>query len=231
MSLGVTSVPQPVAHLSKAFQNIASALPKRPLNSYFIYVKDRRDTLTMQHPNYTFGEKARIITKEWAALSEDKKRMYKSQAEALKADYLRQMEELEQKAKRDPVLKAKIDALKNQKMIYRELRKSKRMMKEAGISAKRPPSAFNLFQMQEWTKMKGDSSKTTTGLGQFAQFTRGASATWAKMEEGARKPFVVEAAKLKAQNDAKMQGHKDLVDNYRKILKSKQELEAFVKQM
>lgn len=65
--------------------------PKRNMSAYFIYSQDIRSTVRVENPEAGFGDIAKIISKQFKALSEAERKKYDNLALEDKARYQRDM--------------------------------------------------------------------------------------------------------------------------------------------
>ncbi len=61
--------------------------PKKPLNAFVLFIKERKETLTKENPEIHSLEMIKIIANEWKELSDEKKKPYYERAEADKKRY------------------------------------------------------------------------------------------------------------------------------------------------
>ena len=67
--------------------------PKRNMSAFFLYSNDIRSTVRTENPEAKFGDIAKIISKQYKALTEKEMAVYTKKAVADKERYVRAMEE------------------------------------------------------------------------------------------------------------------------------------------
>ena len=65
--------------------------PKRNMSAYFLYSNDIRPQVKVENPTASFGEVAKIISRQYKELSEKDLAVYKKKAEEDKERYQREM--------------------------------------------------------------------------------------------------------------------------------------------
>ncbi len=73
--------------------NIREPPPKRPLTSFFIYLRDRRPTLKEEQPNLGNKELTSKISEEWRGMNAAGKSPYEEEHKELKMQYAKAIEE------------------------------------------------------------------------------------------------------------------------------------------
>ena len=71
--------------------------PKRAISAFFFYNKERRETLKKEQPSLDNKQIIATMSKEWNALSEEKKKPYVEKAEADKKRYEEEKKKYEAK--------------------------------------------------------------------------------------------------------------------------------------
>ena len=73
-------------------RTIFSNAPKRNQSSFFIYSNSHRASVKVAYPNASFGDIAKIISKQFKALSDKERAKYDKLAAEDKIRYLKEME-------------------------------------------------------------------------------------------------------------------------------------------
>merc|ERR1711964_142834 len=63
--------------------------PKRTSSGYFLYLKDVRSQVAVEHPNAAITQIGKIIGAMWRELNDEQKAVYVTKAEDLKIEYQR----------------------------------------------------------------------------------------------------------------------------------------------
>ncbi|XP_078683532.1 high mobility group protein DSP1-like [Branchiostoma floridae x Branchiostoma belcheri] len=67
--------------------------PKRAMSAFFMYCADARPKVRAAHPDFQVGEIAKILGKQWKAISEAEKAKYEKKAQTEKARYQKELAE------------------------------------------------------------------------------------------------------------------------------------------
>lgn len=73
--------------------------PKRPPTAYFVFAKEKRESILKKHPGYSVTEVAKKLGEKWGALSSAEKKPYEKQADAAKEKYQRELKAYKKKLK------------------------------------------------------------------------------------------------------------------------------------
>ena len=149
----------------KEFDNVVFDMPKRPINAFSLYVKDRIPDLREKKRNVPNNELLKIAAKEWMKEEGVSQAKYEKKAEQDKKRFIRQLKEFEKLGyyKKN----AKGEKSKNVEDEVDEEKKSKKTMKKkrnsSASSKKVSKKSKSVNKTQEPKKRSREKSRKKTG--------------------------------------------------------------------
>ncbi|NXP71442.1 TFAM factor, partial [Ramphastos sulfuratus] len=167
--------------------------PKRPLTSYFRFLKDNRLAFKQKNPGINTSELVKKLAGAWRELPASQKQVYE---EARKRDWQKYKEQLATyKAQLTP---AQAAALREERRKQLAKRRSFRVKRELTVlgKPKRPRNAFNMFVSEHFQESQG-----ITPVAKLKQLFD----TWQKLSASQRQPYLqlAEDDKVRYANEMK----------------------------
>mmetsp|Transcript_67027 Transcript_67027/g.106585 ORF Transcript_67027/g.106585 Transcript_67027/m.106585 type:complete len:304 (-) Transcript_67027:155-1066(-) len=185
--------------------------PKAPLSSYFIFMNERRSILRDENKDLKLTEISKLISAEWAALSEDEKAKYVSKAAELKGKYNTNLTEykktdeyhsFQKKLDTWKATKKDIESAKgNTTSADGKVKKISMPRKPKDDKApKKSPTSYFLFAQEVRDQIKTDNPEL-----KMTEIAKVIGAKWKELSDDQKKPYTVEAARLKEEYKKKME--------------------------
>merc|ERR1719204_2945640 len=152
-----------------------------------------REEVAEQHPNYSITDVAKKLGKMWKSVTDKEKEQYISQANALKAAYVKKMEKY----------KASSSYKKHQKALaeYKEKAQKKPFKKDPN-APKRPQSSYMVFvnAVRDTVVKENPDMKVTDVL-------RELGGMWRDLSEREQQKYQAKAEKLKAKYEMELEAY------------------------
>ncbi|CAN0234535.1 unnamed protein product [Bubo scandiacus] len=165
--------------------------PKRPLTSYFRFLKENHSGFRQKNPEMSHMELMRKIAGAWRALPASEKQVYE---EARKTDWRTYEEQLATyKAQLTPAEAEALREEKRRRLARRRLFKAKRELTVLG-KPKRPRTGFNIFVSEHFKESEGISP-----VAKLKQLFDG----WQKLSDSQKQPYLqlAEDDKVRYENE------------------------------
>lgn len=127
--------------------------PKKPLNSFFRFVKLTSPEIKVNNPNIPHKELVKIAAKKWENFDETKKKELEIQHRKEEKEYILALHEYEKSLTNEQ--KMQLEEIKNSLTELKEKRQFKKRLRDLG-KPKRPLSAFLGFLNEDFNKRNRD---------------------------------------------------------------------------
>lgn len=138
----------------KSFSTTTGGPPKKPLNSYLMFVKQQQPLVVRNYPGVKAVEIIKKIAQQWRALSPEQKRPFQQASVVAREQFNVELQRYQ--AQLSPVQTLMQAEERRQRLAKRKATRKKRELTSLG-KPKGPRSAFNIYMSEHFTEARGST--------------------------------------------------------------------------